>query len=231
MVGERLAVRVRPLRQLRQRGDVHVADGKSDEQRGQMLGIDPVVSGARKVDIWQQRRDLKHGTEAGEGRMVRWRGVGKGATVAIEPGFEGAAEVDWLASASGNASPANDMPSPEALQASAPGWRAGARSFVGYRAARIKRGRIVYDHKIREKGVGVQIVIDLVIGAAENTYDTAIVVNSDTDLVPAVRYVRGKQKRVEYVGFFARPSLGMAKESSLTVLLLPEDIKRMSILG
>ncbi len=35
----------------------------------------------------------------------------------------------------------------------------------------IKRGKIVYDNKIREKGVDVQIAIDLVIGAVENLYD------------------------------------------------------------
>ncbi len=94
----------------------------------------------------------------------------------------------------------------------------------------IKRGRIVYDHKIREKGVDVQLAIDLVIGAAENQYDTAIVVSSDTDLIPAIRYVRSKGKQVEYVGFSTHPSLGMAKESSLSILLLPEDIQQKFVL-
>jgi uncharacterized LabA/DUF88 family protein len=92
----------------------------------------------------------------------------------------------------------------------------------------IKRGRIVYDHKIREKGVDVQIAIDVVTGAADDLYDTAVIVSSDTDLVPAVKYVRAKGKQVEYVGFSARPSLGMARESSLSILLLPEDIKKLS---
>src|SRR3989338_7455544 len=45
----------------------------------------------------------------------------------------------------------------------------------------IKRGKIVYDNKIREKGVDVQIAIDLVIGAVEDMYDVAVVVSSDTD--------------------------------------------------
>ncbi len=95
----------------------------------------------------------------------------------------------------------------------------------------VKRGRIVYDHKIREKGVDVQIAIDLVIGAAEDVYDTAVLVSSDTDLIPAIRYVRGKGKRVEYVGFSTHPSLGMTKESSLSVLLLPDDIRRFTMLA
>ncbi len=92
----------------------------------------------------------------------------------------------------------------------------------------IKRGRIVYDHKIREKGVDVQIAIDLIVGAYENAYDTAMVVSSDTDLIPAIKQVRRMGKKVEYVGFSARPSLGMARESSLSVLLLPEDIARLT---
>jgi uncharacterized LabA/DUF88 family protein len=92
----------------------------------------------------------------------------------------------------------------------------------------IERGRIVYDHKIREKGVDVKIAIDLVIGAVEDTYDTAVVVSSDTDLIPAIRYVLSRGKKVEYVGFSSRPSLGMARESSLSILLLPDDLNKMT---
>ena len=92
----------------------------------------------------------------------------------------------------------------------------------------IKRGHIVYDHAIREKGVDVQIAIDLVVGAIENVYDSAVVVSSDTDLIPAIRYVREKGKKVEYAGFSIQPSLGMARESSLSILLLPEDVRRFT---
>ena len=89
----------------------------------------------------------------------------------------------------------------------------------------IKRGKIVYDNKIREKGVDVQIAIDLVIGAVENTYDTAIIVSSDTDLIPAIKYIRSKGKAVEYVGFSHAPSLGMIKESDDRILLLKEQLE------
>jgi uncharacterized LabA/DUF88 family protein len=65
---------------------------------------------------------------------------------------------------------------------------------------RIERGRIVYDHKIREKGVDVKIAVDLVTGAFEDAYDTAIVVSSDTDLIPAVKHVIEKGKKVALVG-------------------------------
>jgi len=93
----------------------------------------------------------------------------------------------------------------------------------------IKRGRIVYDNKIREKGVDVQIAIDLVIGAVENNYDVAIIVSSDTDLIPAVKYVRSKGKQVEYIGFAQSPSLGMIKESDDRILLIKEQIETFKI--
>ncbi|OGI83892.1 hypothetical protein A2903_00950 [Candidatus Nomurabacteria bacterium RIFCSPLOWO2_01_FULL_33_17] len=76
----------------------------------------------------------------------------------------------------------------------------------------IQRGKIVYDHKIREKGVDVKMAIDLVIGCFENKYDTAIIVSSDTDLIPAIKYAQSKGKNIEYVGFSNHTSLAMIKE-------------------
>ena len=56
----------------------------------------------------------------------------------------------------------------------------------------VKPGKIMYDSKdrIREKGVDVKLAVDLVVGAADNLYDVAIVVSSDTDLIPAIKYAR-----------------------------------------
>ena len=48
-----------------------------------------------------------------------------------------------------------------------------------------------------EKGIDVKLAVDLVIGAVDNIYDTAIVISSDTDLVPAIKYVRkAKRKKI-----------------------------------
>ena len=91
----------------------------------------------------------------------------------------------------------------------------------------IKRGRIVYDNTIREKGVDVKMAIDLVTDAVEDRYDTAIVVSSDTDLVPALQYVRAKGRKVEYIGFSYSFSWGMMKHSDTCVLLLPDDLQTM----
>lgn len=90
----------------------------------------------------------------------------------------------------------------------------------------IKRSRIIYDSgKIREKGTDVKIGIDLVIGAIDNLFDTAIIVSSDTDLIPAIKYIKFKNKKLEYVGFSHDPSFGIQKYANFSRLLLPQDIE------
>lgn len=90
----------------------------------------------------------------------------------------------------------------------------------------IKRGRVMYDEgRIREKGTDVKIAVDMIIGAIENKYDVAILVSSDTDLIPAIKYIKYKGKKMEYVGFSHAPSLGMQKYADFSILLLPEDIE------
>lgn len=54
----------------------------------------------------------------------------------------------------------------------------------------------------REKAVDMNIGLDMMLGALDNLYDTAILVSSDSDLVPVCDLVRTRfWKRVEYVGF------------------------------
>jgi len=90
----------------------------------------------------------------------------------------------------------------------------------------IKRGRIMYDgNRIREKGVDVKLSVDLVVGAVDDLYDTAIVISSDTDLIPAIKYViKAKNRKVEYVGFSSNPSFGLLKESSERRLFSKTDL-------
>lgn len=91
----------------------------------------------------------------------------------------------------------------------------------------IKRGRILYDGgRPREKGTDVKIAADLIIGAVDNLYDTAILVSSDTDLIPAIQYIRYKNKKLEYVGFSHAPLFGIQKYANFSRLLLPADIER-----
>ena len=91
----------------------------------------------------------------------------------------------------------------------------------------VKRGRIMYDSgKTREKGTDVKIAADLIIGAVDNLYDTAILVSSDTDLIPAIKYLKYKKKKLEYVGFSHAPSFGIQKYANFSRLLLPSDIEK-----
>jgi len=91
----------------------------------------------------------------------------------------------------------------------------------------IKRGRIMpLGNLYKEKGTDVKISVDLIIGAVDNLYDTAILISSDTDLIPAIRYIKYKKKRVEYVGFAHSPSLGIQKYADSSMLLSPRDTER-----
>ena len=93
----------------------------------------------------------------------------------------------------------------------------------------VKRGRIMYDgNRIREKG-DVKLSVDLVMGAVDNLYDTAIVVSSDTDLIPAIQYVRNeKNKQIEYIGFATNPSIGLIK-SSKSRLFAESDLMQFQV--
>ena len=91
----------------------------------------------------------------------------------------------------------------------------------------IKRGRIMKTGRdYKEKGTDVKIAADLIIGAVDNIYDTAILISSDTDLIPAIRYIKYKKKKLEYIGFSHDPSLGVQKYANSSKLLSIEDIER-----
>ncbi len=88
----------------------------------------------------------------------------------------------------------------------------------------------------REKGIDVKIAVDLVMGAFSKEYDTAIVVSSDADLIPAIDCVRGHfGRRIEYVGFSipdrvtpensTRPLPSLIQKSDLQRSLIPSDLK------
>jgi uncharacterized LabA/DUF88 family protein len=56
--------------------------------------------------------------------------------------------------------------------------------------------------RLREKGIDVKLATDLIVGAVDDKYDVAIIVSSDSDLIPAIDWVRHRKKKIiEYVGF------------------------------
>ena len=90
----------------------------------------------------------------------------------------------------------------------------------------VHRGFIMENAGVyHEKGVDVKIAVDLLTGAYEGSYDTAILLSSDTDLIPVIQKVRTLGKAVEYIGFAHRPSLGLQKHASLSRLLIRAEIE------
>lgn len=91
----------------------------------------------------------------------------------------------------------------------------------------IQKGYLMKNDGVyHEKGVDVKIAVDLLVGAYENLYDTAILISSDTDLIPAIEKVRALGKKVEYIGFSHKPSLGLISVASETKLLSKDDVEQ-----
>ena len=87
-------------------------------------------------------------------------------------------------------------------------------------------GHMLKTDGYHEKGVDVLMVIDLLIGAYENLYDTAVLVSSDTDLIPAIAKVRAMGKKVEYIGFSSKPSFGLIAHADIRRLLIKDELLR-----
>lgn len=81
------------------------------------------------------------------------------------------------------------------------------------------------DGIFHEKGVDVQIAVDMLVAVYEDTCDRIILVSSDTDLAPAIKKVREKGKTVEFVGFSHKASVAMVSFCSESTLLKKEDLE------
>ena len=90
----------------------------------------------------------------------------------------------------------------------------------------IRKGYIMHNDGVyHEKGVDVQLAVDILIGAYENSYDTAIVISSDTDLIPAIEKAKKLGKEIEHIGFAHQPSFAMQRHATLSRLLIKEELK------
>lgn len=78
--------------------------------------------------------------------------------------------------------------------------------------------------KYHEKGVDVNMAVDMLVATYENLCDRIILVSSDTDLLPAILKVKEKGKRVEYIGFSHRPSVAMVATCSESRLFTIEEV-------
>ena len=95
---------------------------------------------------------------------------------------------------------------------------------------KVQQGYIMENHGVyHEKGVDVKIAVDMLTGAYEGNYDTAILLSSDTDLIPVIQKVRVLGKAVEYIGFAHRPSFGLQKHVTLSRLLIRAELEPFAL--
>lgn len=91
----------------------------------------------------------------------------------------------------------------------------------------IKTGYMMKQNNIyKEKGVDVKLAVDLLDMAYQDKYDVAIIVSSDTDLIPSIERCRELGKRVEYIGFSHRPSFAMQRYANSSRLLTKHDLEQ-----
>lgn len=79
-----------------------------------------------------------------------------------------------------------------------------------------------------EKGVDVNIAVDLLVATYEHLCERVILVSSDTDLLPAINKAKEKGMIVEYLGFSHKPSVAMVARCSESRLLRKEDLTPLS---
>lgn len=80
------------------------------------------------------------------------------------------------------------------------------------------------DGVFHEKGVDVNMAVDILVAAYENLCERIYLVSSDTDLIPAVAKAQEKGKVVEYVGFSHKLSKAMGARCKETRTLNKEAL-------
>lgn len=84
----------------------------------------------------------------------------------------------------------------------------------------IKLGYLLLsDGEYHEKGVDVQIAVDMVRGSIKNEYDVCYLISSDTDLLPAIHTAKDEDKKVVYVAFENHVSRALLKNCSSSIVL------------
>lgn len=92
------------------------------------------------------------------------------------------------------------------------------------------RGNIVETAKgkevmvFREKGVDVQIAVDMVSMACDGELKTAIIASSDSDLQPAIKVLRRKGIECIYLGFELELNKGLTYTTKRTILIRNSEV-------
>ncbi|HLC93955.1 MAG TPA: NYN domain-containing protein [Patescibacteria group bacterium] len=84
------------------------------------------------------------------------------------------------------------------------------------------------DNIYHEKGVDVQMAVDMVRRAIKKEYHTCYLISSDTDLLPAIQTAKDEGRKIIYVGFEHFISRALLKNCSAYRILKKEDLLRFS---
>ena len=76
----------------------------------------------------------------------------------------------------------------------------------------------------REKGVDVQIAVDMVALSCDKKMTTAILCSSDSDLQPAVKESRARGVDIVYLGFENSPNKGLSYTTNRTILIRNSEV-------
>ena len=83
--------------------------------------------------------------------------------------------------------------------------------------------------KFEVKGDDIYLAVDLVSGAYENLYDTALIVSGDEDFVPAIRKVQKLGKKVENIYFCSTSSNYLKKTCNTSFCIDQKIIKSIEL--
>lgn len=93
----------------------------------------------------------------------------------------------------------------------------------------IKLGFLLFSAgEFHEKGVDVQIAVDIVRGSIKNEYHTYYLISSDTDLLPAIQTAKDEGKKIVYVGFDNFISRALMKNCSSYLILKKNQILKFA---
>ena len=84
-----------------------------------------------------------------------------------------------------------------------------------------KIGKIII-YEVKEDDI--HLAVDMVKLAYKNSYDTAILVSTDGDFVPAIEAIKEKDKKIEIVGFENRFSWHLRQKSDRFIKLNKHDL-------
>jgi uncharacterized protein (TIGR00288 family) len=89
---------------------------------------------------------------------------------------------------------------------------------------RMQKDRVDGETVYSVKEDDIHIAVDMVKLAYNNAYDTAILVSTDGDFVPAIEAVKEKGKKVENTGFPKKFSWHLKQKSDRFIQLSKEDL-------